>query len=196
MASGRGSNLRAILEAAERGECPVKVALVISDKPNAPALEIARAAGVAEVLHLNPGDYDDRQAFDAACGDAIERAGCTWIMLAGYMRILSDAFVHRFVGRIINIHPALLPAFPGANAVADALAHGVKVTGCTVHLVDEELDSGPILAQASVPVLDDDTVDSLHERIHAEEHRLYPATLKSLVEETFHVDGRRVIWKS
>jgi phosphoribosylglycinamide formyltransferase-1 len=194
MASGRGSNLRAILEAAERGECPVKVALVISDKSDAGALEIARAAGVAEVMYINPKDYEDRQAFDAACGDAIERAGCKWIVLAGYMRILSDSFVRRFAGHIINIHPALLPAFPGAHAVADALGHGVKVSGCTVHLVDEQLDGGPILAQAVVPVLDDDTVESLHNRIHAEEHKLYPATLKRLAEETFHLDGRRVVW--
>ncbi|MDX8411461.1 MAG: phosphoribosylglycinamide formyltransferase [Mariprofundaceae bacterium] len=194
MASGRGSNLKAILEAVERGECPVRVTLVISDKPDARALDIAMEAGVAEVIHLNPGDYEDRQSFDAACGDAMERAACKWIVLAGYMRILSDAFVRRFAGRIINIHPALLPAFPGAHAVADALGHGVKISGCTVHLVDEQLDGGPILAQAVVPVLDDDTVESLHKRIHAEEHKLYPTTLKRLAEEAFHLDGRRVIW--
>lgn len=196
MASGRGSNLKAILEAAERGECPVRVALVISDRPDAGALEIARAAGIAEVIYLNPRDYADRQAFDAACGGAIEAAGCDWVVLAGYMRILSDAFVRRFAGRAINIHPALLPAFPGAHAVADALEHGVKVTGCTVHMVDEKLDGGPILAQTTVPVLGDDTAETLHNRIHAEEHKLYPATLKRLAEETFHLDGRRVIWNS
>jgi len=196
MASGRGSNLMAILEAAARGECPVNVSLVIADKPDAGALEIAKAAGVAEVMHLNPRDYVDRQAFDAVCGDAIEAAGCDWVVLAGYMRILSDAFVRRFAGRVINIHPALLPAFPGAHAVADALEHGVKVTGCTVHLVDEELDSGPILAQATVPVLDGDTVETLHNRIHTEEHKLFPAILKRLAEEAFHLDGRRVVWET
>lgn len=194
MASGRGSNLKAILDASERGECPVEVALVISDKANAGALEIARSAGVSEVRHINPRDYEDRQAFDDACGGAIERAGCQWIVLAGYMRILSDKFVARFADRIVNIHPALLPAFPGAHAVVDALSHGVKISGCTVHLVNEKLDSGPILAQMAVPVFDDDTVETLHNRIHAEEHRLYPDTLARMANEGFSVDGRMVVW--
>ncbi|MDX8408129.1 MAG: phosphoribosylglycinamide formyltransferase, partial [Mariprofundaceae bacterium] len=162
MASGKGSNLQVILDAVACGECPVHVRLVISDKADARALEIARAAGVAEVLYINPKDYADRAAFDAACAGAIEAAGCQWIVLAGYMRILSSGFVQRFAGRIINIHPALLPAFTGADGVRDALEYGVKVSGCTVHLVDEVLDGGPILAQAVVPVLDEDSRDSLH----------------------------------
>jgi len=195
MASGRGSNLKVILEAAAEGECPVNVALVISDKANAPALTIAREAGVPRVLYLNPHDYGDRTAFDAACAAHIEQAECEWIALAGYMRILSSAFVQHFRNRIINIHPALLPAFPGADGVGDALAHGVKISGCTVHLVDEVLDGGPILDQAAVPVLDDDTRESLHARIQEQEHRLYPAVLKRLVEESFRLDGRRVIWE-
>lgn len=194
MASGRGTNLKVILEAAAAGECPVHVALVISDKAGAAALDIARAAGVPAVLHIEPKDYGDRAAFDAACAAHIEQAECEWIVLAGYMRILSSAFVQRFRNKIVNIHPALLPAFPGADGVRDALQYGVKISGCTVHLVDEVLDGGPILGQAAVPVLDDDTRASLHARIQEEEHRLYPAMLKRLVEQGFRLEGRRVVW--
>jgi len=195
MASGKGSNLKAILQAAERGECPVNVRLVISDKVDAPALKVAKDAGVADVLFLNPKAYADRAAFDAACAEAIEQAGCQWIVLAGYMRILSTEFIARFRNCIINIHPALLPSFTGAHAIRDALEYGVKITGVTVHLVDEVLDGGPILAQRPVPVEDDDTEASLHNRIHAEEHKLYPATLKRMIEEGFSIEGRRVMWK-
>jgi len=194
MASGRGSNLAVILDAIEAGSCPVDLRLVISDRPGAEALTIARRAGVAEVLHISPKQYADRAAFDAACADAIEAAGCQWIVLAGYMRILSSAFVQRFAGRIINIHPALLPSFVGADGVGDALTYGVKLSGCTVHLVDEVLDGGPILAQSAVPVLDDDSRESLHQRIQQAEHQLYPATLSRIVTAGFRLDGRRVIW--
>jgi phosphoribosylglycinamide formyltransferase 1 len=194
MASGRGTNLRVILEAVRAGECPVDVRLVISDKAEAPALDIARQAGVPAVEHLDPKAYDDRAHFDAACADLIDSHDCRWIVLAGYMRILSAEFVRRFRGRIVNIHPSLLPAFPGAHAVEEALRHGVRISGCTVHLVDEVLDGGPILAQAAVPVLDDDTRESLHARIQVEEHELYPATLARMAEEGFRLDGRRVVW--
>jgi len=196
MASGKGSNLRVILEAVAAGTCPVEVRLVISDRVDAEALDIARAAGVPEVLYLNPKEYADRASFDATCAEAIDAASCQWIVLAGYMRILSAHFVRRFPGRIINIHPAILPAFPGAHAVEDALTYGVKYSGCTVHLVDEVLDGGPILAQAVVPVLDDDTLESLHARIQVEEHRLYPATLARMVTTGFDLNGRRVIWRT
>ncbi|MFQ5355660.1 MAG: phosphoribosylglycinamide formyltransferase [Mariprofundaceae bacterium] len=194
MASGKGSNLKAILDAAKLGQCPVDVRLVLSDKADAGALEIARLAGVPEVVCLNPGDYAGRAAFDAACANVIDAAGCNWVVLAGYMRILYTDFIEHFRNRVINIHPALLPAFPGAHSVEDALHHGVKVTGVTVHLVDEVLDGGPILAQATVPVMDDDTVQNLHNRIHVEEHKLYPATLSRMIEEGFDLDGRKVIW--
>ncbi|MDQ6987490.1 MAG: phosphoribosylglycinamide formyltransferase [Mariprofundaceae bacterium] len=194
MASGKGSNLRVILDAMAAGRCPVDVQLVISDKADAQALDIARAAGVPQVLHINPQEYSDRAAFDAACAEGIDSAACQWIVLAGYMRILSAPFVRRFRNRIINIHPAILPAFPGAHAVEGALTHGVKISGCTVHLVDEVLDGGPILAQAVVPVLDDDKRETLHARIQAEEHKLYPATLARMVEHGFSFDGRKVIW--
>lgn len=194
MASGRGTNLKVILEAVKAGTCPVEVRLVISDRAEAQALQIAEEAGVPHVAHINPKDFADRATYDAACADLIDSQGCSWIVLAGYMRILSSEFVRRFRGRIINIHPSILPAFAGAHAVEDALKHGVKVTGCTVHLVDEVLDGGPILGQAVVPVLDDDTRDSLHARIQVEEHKLYPAMLARMVNEGFKLDGRRVIW--
>jgi len=194
MVSGHGTNLKVILEAVKAGRCPVDVRLVISDKADAGALQIARDAGVAHVVHLSPKDYPDRAQFDAACADLIDQHACQWIVLAGYMRILSSFFVRRFPRRIINIHPAILPSFPGAKAVEDALAYGVKASGCTVHLVDEVLDGGSILAQAIVPVMDDDTRDSLHARIQIEEHVIYPATLKRMVEQGFSIQGRTVIW--
>jgi len=194
MVSGRGSNLKVILEAVAAGTCPVDVQLVISDKADAAALDIARQAGVPHVLHVNPKDFDGREKFDAECADLLDQYACQWIVLAGYMRILSSSFVRRFRGRIINIHPAILPAFPGAHAVEDAVEYGVKVSGCTVHLVDEVLDGGSILAQAVVPVLDDDTADTLHARIQVEEHKIYPATLKRMVEHGFTIEGRKIVW--
>jgi len=194
MASGKGSNLQAILTAAASGACPVNVHLVLSDKQGAGALTIARDSGVPRVISLNPRDYPNRIAFDTACAEQIETARCDWVVLAGYMRILSTAFISRFRHRIINIHPALLPSFTGAHAVRDALAYGVKVTGVTVHLVNEELDSGPILAQAPVEVREGDDEATLHKRIHAVEHRLYPATLTQMITNGFCVKGGTVIW--
>ena len=194
MVSGRGTNLKVILESVAAGECPIDVRLVISDKVDAEALNIARDACVPNVIYLNPKDYQDRAMFDAACADLIDQHACQWIVLAGYMRILSSFFVRRFPQRIINIHPSILPAFAGGKAVEDALSYGVKVSGCTVHLVDEVLDGGSILAQSIVPVLDDDTRDSLHARIQKEEHTLYPATLKRMVEQGFKIDGRTITW--
>ena len=194
MVSGHGTNLAAILEAASKGTCPVDVRVVISNKVDAPALRIARDAGVETVLFINPKDYQDREAYDKACADVIEKNQCQWIVLAGYMRILSSFFVNHFLNRIINIHPALLPAFTGADGVGDALAYGVKVAGCTVHLVNEEVDGGAILAQAVVPVLDDDNQDTLHQRIKDEEYQLYPQTLRRMIEQGFSMHGRRIIW--
>jgi len=194
LASGKGSNLRAILAAAAAGRCPVDVRLALSDRADAGALAIAREAGVPEVVHLDPKAYAGREAFDAACAGLIEQSGAEWIVLAGYMRILSAAFVQRFRGRIVNIHPSLLPSFTGAHAVRDALAWGVKVTGVSVHLVDEVLDGGPILAQRAVEVREDDDEAALHARIHAVEHELYPETLARMVEQGFRLEGRRVRW--
>ncbi|HKI59499.1 MAG TPA: phosphoribosylglycinamide formyltransferase [Mariprofundaceae bacterium] len=196
MASGRGSNLKVILESVACGECPVEVKLVISDKGDAEALRIAREAGVPHVIHINPKKFENREQFDAECADLLDKHGCQWIVLAGYMRILSSSFVRRFRGRIINIHPSLLPSFVGAKAVEDALEYGVKVSGCTVHLVDEVLDGGAILAQSVVPVLDHDSRESLHARIQIEEHKLYPATLARMANEGFDIVGRKVVWKT
>ncbi|RMH50915.1 MAG: phosphoribosylglycinamide formyltransferase [Zetaproteobacteria bacterium] len=195
LASGRGSNLQAILEACADGRCPARVALVLSDHADAGALAIARTAGVARVLHLDPAGYPDRAAYDVACAEEITAAGCHWVVLAGYMRILSGGFVRRFRNRIVNIHPALLPAFPGAHGVEDALRYGVKVSGCTVHLVDEQIDNGPILAQAAVPVADDDDATRLRARIQQQEHRIYPETLARMMEQGFDLVGRRVVWR-
>lgn len=196
MASGRGTNLKVILESIAKGECPVDVKLVISDKGDAEALNIAREAGVPHVVHVDPKNFAGREQFDAECAELLDKHGCQWIVLAGYMRILSSSFVRRFRGRIINIHPSLLPSFVGAKAVEDALEYGVKVSGCTVHLVDEVLDGGSILAQSVVPVMDDDTRDSLHARIQIEEHKLYPTILARMANEGFEIVGRKVVWKT
>jgi len=195
LASGKGSNLAAILDAAERGRCPVDVRVVLSDKAGAGALAIARAHRVPVVRHLDPKRYPTREAFDLAMAEIIRESGCAWIVLAGFMRILSAAFVRMFRWRIVNVHPALLPAFPGAHAVRDALAYGVRITGVTVHLVDEGVDTGPILAQAPCEVRDDDDESSLHARLHAIEHRLYPETLRRIVERGFRLEGRIVRWR-
>ena len=196
MASGRGTNLEAILEASKSGQCPIRVRVVISNKADAPALRIARDAGVEAIFFVNPKDYPNRTTYDQACADAIDGYDCQWVVLAGYMRILSPSFVRHFQHRLINIHPSLLPSFAGSDGVGDAFRYGVKLAGCTVHLVDEEVDTGAILAQASVPVLDDDTVESLHQRIHEQEYQLYPNTLRRIVEQGFTVQGRRVLWNA
>ncbi|MDX8387291.1 MAG: phosphoribosylglycinamide formyltransferase [Ghiorsea sp.] len=194
MASGKGSNLQVILDAIKAGTCPAQVELVICNKEDAGALKIARDAGVPHVMYVDPKEYDGRENYDAACTKLIQEANCQWIVLAGYMRILSAAFIHAFPNQIINIHPSLLPAFVGGDAVGDALKHGVKVAGCTVHLVCEALDSGPILAQATVPVLDGDDWDSLHQRIQIEEHKIYPQTITRLIESGFKLEGRVANW--
>ncbi|MDX8389426.1 MAG: phosphoribosylglycinamide formyltransferase [Mariprofundaceae bacterium] len=195
MVSGRGTNLQVILEAVANGECPADPQLVISNRSEALALNIARKAGVPHVQHIDAKNYSDRAMYDAACADLIDRHDCQWIVLAGYMRILSPSFVSRFRGRIINIHPSLLPAFSGAKAVEDALEYGVKVAGCTVHLVDEVLDGGSILSQSVVPVYEDDTRESLHYRIQVEEHKIYPTTLAKIITQGFDIQGRTVMWR-
>ncbi|MDX8376629.1 MAG: phosphoribosylglycinamide formyltransferase [Mariprofundales bacterium] len=179
MASGKGSNFAAIVNAAKLGLCPVDIRLLISDRINSPALQLARDFGI-KTYYISPKDYKNRTEFDAACAQYINDAACKWIVLAGYMRILSDNFVEQFANHIINIHPSLLPSFTGAHAVRDALQYGVKITGCTVHIVNEILDSGPILGQEAIEILDNDTEQNLHTRIHAAEHRLYPRILHEL----------------
>jgi phosphoribosylglycinamide formyltransferase 1 len=192
LASGSGTNLRALLAAEQnRAIAPAAIALVVCNRPNAGAIAIAQAADkpVAVIDHTH---YPDRQAFEAAMLVPLQNHGIEALVLAGFMRILTDEFVARWEGRIINTHPSLLPAFPGAHGVRDALAYGVKVTGCTVHFVDASLDGGPIIAQAAVPVLDDDDETTLHQRILAEEHRLLPKTVKLLADGALQRNGRRV----
>jgi phosphoribosylglycinamide formyltransferase-1 len=191
LVSGRGSNLQAILDAIAEGRCPARVAVVVSDRKDAPALDRARRAGVP-AIHLDPAAYADRAAFDHAVAAALDDHGATVICLAGYMRLLSPAFVRRYRGRLLNVHPALLPSFPGLHAQRQALDHGVRVSGATVHLVDEGIDTGPILLQAAVPVLDDDTEASLAARILVEEHRLYPEAIRLVADGRVTVEGRRV----
>lgn len=173
LVSGSGSNLQAIIDKLHATDSGVEVALVISNVPGVLALDRARAANIpCEVFGL--GAYPDRAARDQAMAGAIEAAGCDLVVLAGYMHILTSAFLNRFPYRIINLHPALLPSFPGTHAIQEAVEYGVKVTGVTVHFVDEGVDSGPIIAQRPIDVLDDDTADSLALRIHAAEHEVLP----------------------
>jgi phosphoribosylglycinamide formyltransferase 1 len=193
LASGRGSNLQALLDASARPDYPAEVVLVISDRERAAALDRARAAGV-EALFVNPKDFGDRQAFDLALVREFTARRVGLVCNAGYMRILSTAYVRAFAGRAMNIHPSLLPAFPGLHAQRQALEHGAKVAGATVHFVDEgPVDTGPIIVQASVPVQPEDTEDSLSARILAEEHRLYPEAVRLFAEGRLEVVGRRVI---
>jgi phosphoribosylglycinamide formyltransferase-1 len=191
LVSGRGSNLQAILEAIAGGHCPARVGVVASDRKEAAALDRARAAGLP-VVALEPRAYPDREAFDAALRATLTAHRVELVCLAGYMRLLSAGFVAAFRGRILNVHPSLLPAFPGLRAQRQALAHGVKVSGATVHLVDDGLDSGPIVLQAAVPVRDDDTEETLAARILAEEHRLYPEAIRLFAEGRLDLAGRRV----
>ena len=192
LASGRGSNLQAILDATAADDFPARVAVVVSDRERAQALRRAREHGVPAVW-LNPKDFGDRTAYDAALAGVLEAHRVGLVCLAGFMRILGAAFVRAWAGRILNVHPALLPSFPGLAAQRQALEHGVKVAGATVHFVDEGVDTGPIVLQASVPVQPDDTEESLSARILVEEHRLYPAAIRLFAEGRLTISGRRVI---
>jgi len=170
LVSGRGSNLQAIMDASASGVLDAEIAVVISDKPDAPALR--RIDGVAPGVVIERKSHPTAEAFDSAIANALEERRVELVVLAGFMRVLGADFIRRFRGRIINIHPSLLPSFPGLHAQRQALLHGVKISGCTVHLVDESLDGGPILAQSAVPVLPGDTEESLSERILKKEHTL------------------------
>jgi phosphoribosylglycinamide formyltransferase-1 len=191
LASGRGSNLQAIIDATESGRLDCRLAVVVSDREASQALERARRHGI-EAVFLDPKGYPDREAFDRAVRDLLETHRVELVCLAGYMRILSPAFVRALAGRIMNIHPALLPAFPGLHAQRQALEYGVKVAGGTVHFVEEGVDTGPIICQAAVPVRDDDTETTLAARILEEEHRLYPEAIRLFAEGRLRLVGRRV----
>ena len=191
--SGRGSNFVALHGAMERRELDAECVLVVSNVAEAAGLAKARSLRLPTVCFPH-GLESSRAAHEAKVLEALERAGTEWICLAGYMRLLSASFVARYPGRILNIHPSLLPAFPGLEAQSQAIDWGVKVAGCTVHLVDEELDHGPIVAQRAVPVDPGDNAISLSARILAEEHKLYPRALGRLLSEHYRIEGRRVLF--
>jgi len=188
--SGRGSNMQAMLKVAAAERWPAQIAAVISNQPNAAGLDVARAAGIATSA-INHRDYPDRELFDAALAELIDQHSPDLIVLAGFMRILTPGFVNKYFGRLINIHPSLLPSFPGLHTHQQAIDAGVKVHGATVHFVTAELDHGPIIAQAVVPVLDDDTEDTLAARVLEQEHRIYPQAVRDLISGALKlVDGR------
>lgn len=186
--SGTGSNLRAIQTAIESGSCDARIAAVLSDRPRAPGLEYARERGLPTVI-VRPRDHRDRAAWDAALADAVAACNPAVVVLAGFMRIVGKAFVQRFEGRVLNVHPALLPAFPGTDGPAQAIRAGVRITGCTVHVVDEGVDTGPIVAQAAVPVLGTDEPTTLHARIQRAEHRLFPSVIDGIAGGRITLDG-------
>ena len=189
--SGRGSNFVAIADSIAAGRLDAEIAVVISNRADAPGITAARQRGL-KVATL-PSRGIDREEYDARLAAELDQAGVDLICLAGYMRLLSASFIQRYPLRILNIHPSLLPAFPGLDVQQMAIDHGVKVSGCTVHFVDEGLDSGPIVKQAAVPVLDDDTAESLAARILKEEHRIYSEAIALVLSGKFRIEGRRVV---
>ncbi|MGE5578195.1 MAG: phosphoribosylglycinamide formyltransferase [Syntrophothermus sp.] len=191
LASGRGSNLEAILGAIDQGRLPALVGVVISDQPAAYALERARQRGIPAVTVLRSG-FSSRRMFDAQIQRILEGHRVELVVLAGFMRVLGEEFIQSYDGRIMNIHPSLLPSFPGREAQKQAFEYGVKVAGCTVHFVDAGTDTGPIILQAAVPVLEIDTPETLAERILREEHRIYPEAIKLYCQGRLQIEGRRV----
>jgi len=189
--SGRGSNFEAIARNIESGKLDATIAVVIANRAEARGLEIARARGLNAVCLPSKGV--DREAYDRQVIAELRRNEVDLVCLAGYMRLLSATFVREFPERILNIHPSLLPAFPGLDAQGQAIEHGVRISGCTVHFVDEDLDAGPIIIQAAVPVRDEDTVESLSERILTEEHRIYSMAIQIVLSGRYRLVGRRVV---
>lgn len=190
--SGRGSNLQSIIKATRDGRLRAEIAIVVSNVEGAYGLTRAAEAGI-ETRVMPHRQWPSRDAYDRAMIEVLRAAGVDLVCLAGFMRLLSPVFVEAFPNRILNIHPSLLPAFPGTDAQAQALAHGVKVTGATVHIVDAHLDSGPIVMQAAVEVKDQDTAQTLAERVLQEEHRLYPAAIQRVLDGGWRIDGRRFL---
>ena len=190
--SGRGSNLQSIIDAIAARRLDATLAVVISNRSDAPGLQRARDAN-AETVFLNPREYADRTAYDTAIANVLRSRGVSLVCLAGFMRLVGPPLLDAFPERILNIHPSLLPSFPGLDAPRQALEHGVRISGATVHFVNSALDAGPIVLQAPVPVLDDDTVDTLSARILVEEHRLYPEAIQIVLDGRWSVDGRRVV---
>jgi phosphoribosylglycinamide formyltransferase 1 len=191
LASGSGTNLQAILDACAAKRIDAEVALVLGDRQEAQALERGRRARLP--THFVDPKGRSREEHDGHMTDHLEDAGASLVCLAGYMRIVSPILLRAFPNRVVNVHPALLPSFPGLDAQEQALRYGVKITGCTTHLVDEQVDHGPILMQAAVPVLEDDTLEAVQYRILAQEHILYPETIQLFAEDRVRVEGRRAI---
>ncbi len=189
--SGRGSNFEAIADSVGAGRIDAEIVVVLSNRSEARGLEIARSRGLNAVCIPSKGL--DREVYDRMVVEELKKNRVDLVCLAGFMRLLSAYFIREFPLRILNIHPSLLPAFPGLDAQHQALEHGVKLSGCTVHFVDENLDSGPILIQTAVPVLDDDTADSLSARILKQEHRIYTEAIRLVLSRKFRIEGRRVI---
>jgi len=190
--SGRGSNLQSIIDAIADGKIDASIAIVVSNRADAAGLKRARDAGI-DAVHVNPRDHPDRDAYDSAVADLLRARDVTLVCLAGYMRLVGRPLLDAFPQRILNIHPSLLPAFPGLDAQKQALVHGVHVTGATVHLVTDELDAGPIVLQAAVPVLPDDTVEELSARVLVQEHRIYPEAVRIVLDGRWKVEGRRFV---
>jgi phosphoribosylglycinamide formyltransferase-1 len=190
-ASGSGSNFQAVAEAIRDRQIPASIELVVCDKPGAYVLERAKSFGI-ETYVFRPKDYPSREAYEQEILAELQRRGIDLIVLAGYMRIVTPVLVEPYYGRMINIHPALLPAFPGLNGVRQALEYGVKITGVTVHFVDGGTDTGPIIAQRAVEVLPDDTEETLGARIHQAEHQLLPEVVRWIAEGRVRLDGRKV----
>jgi len=188
--SGRGSNLQALIDAIAEGSLDAEIAIVISNKADAAGLDRARAAGI-ETLVLEHRSFASRDDYDAAIAAELRSRGVSLVCLAGFMRLVGPRLLDEYPQRILNIHPSLLPAFPGVDAQRQALDHGIKVTGATVHIVTGELDGGPIVVQAAVPVRDDDTVELLSARILIEEHHLYPEAVRIMLNGGWRLDGRR-----
>ena len=190
--SGRGSNLQALIEAAAEGRLRAKIGLVISNRPSAPGLERAAAAGIETLVldHRSAGSRDD---YDRRLASELKRRHAVLVCLAGFMRLVGAPLLDAYPHRVLNVHPSLLPAFPGVDAKRQALEHGVKISGATVHLVTPELDGGPIVLQAAVPVREDDTVETLSARILVEEHRLFPLAVQTILEGGWRVEGRRFL---
>jgi phosphoribosylglycinamide formyltransferase-1 len=189
--SGRGSNFEAIARSIAEGRLAAEIAVVISNRPEARGLERAREIGLNAVCIPSRGV--EREAFDRLVAAELHKHNVDLVCLAGFMRLLSGYFIREFPQRILNIHPSLLPAFPGLDAQHQALEHGVKFSGCTVHFVDEDLDAGPIIAQAVVPVLDDDTTETLSSRILEQEHRIYSEAIQIVLSGAYRIEGRRVL---
>ena len=192
LASGQGTNFEALALAAQRDELGGRIVALLSDQPDAPALGRARRLGI-EAVHVPAGRFRTRIEDEVPWRDALRSRGVEVVLLAGFMRRLHATVLDAFPDRILNIHPSLLPAFPGLDAIARAWDHGVRVSGCTVHLVEDAVDAGPILAQSAVEVREDDTLESFEARIHAAEHRLYPAAVRRFLSDPWRREGRRMV---